>query len=70
VPVIARWNGVAWSLVAGPVFPASYYLQELRGVAALSAHNAIAVGDVAASPSGQTLVEQYTTPKLGILCGG
>jgi hypothetical protein len=67
VPVIERWNGNTWSLIASPTLPSNY--AQLNGVLALSMNNAIAVGQWSGTSGSQTLVEQYTTPKLGILCG-
>jgi hypothetical protein len=66
-PVIERWNGAAWSLITSPSLPSNY--AQLNGVLALSMNNATAVGQWSGTSGYQTLVEQYTTPKLGILCG-
>src|SRR5712691_7366800 len=49
-PLIERWNGAAWKVVAGPNVEA-----DLAGVAATSATNAWAVG----FSSGRTLIEHW-----------
>lgn len=48
-PLIERWDGSAWQSVTGPTLPSGALAGELRGVAALSAMDAWAVGDYTAS---------------------
>lgn len=47
--LIERWDGSAWHVVAGPTLPDGSFGGELKGVAALSATDAWAVGGYAAS---------------------
>jgi hypothetical protein len=48
-PLIERWDGSAWRAVASPTLPAGALAGELRGVVALSATDAWAVGEYTAS---------------------
>lgn len=48
-PLIERWDGGAWHVVAGPALPSGAFGGELRGVVALSPTDAWAVGDYTAS---------------------
>jgi len=48
-PLIERWDGGAWHVVAGPTLPSGAFGGELRGVVALSPTDAWAVGDYTAS---------------------
>ncbi len=48
-PLIERWDGSAWRIVASPALPAGALAGELNGVVALSATDAWAVGDYTAS---------------------
>ena len=48
-PLIERWNGSAWQVSAGPTLPSGALAGELKGVVALSATDAWAVGDYTAS---------------------
>lgn len=48
-PLIERWDGSAWQVVAGPALPSGAFGGELRGVVALSPTDAWAVGDYTAS---------------------
>lgn len=48
-PLIERWNGTAWQIVAGPTLPSGALGGQLKGVAALSAMDAWAVGEYTAS---------------------
>ncbi|HET8908320.1 MAG TPA: hypothetical protein VFN11_15290, partial [Ktedonobacterales bacterium] len=48
-PLIERWNGTSWQVVAGPSLPSGAFGGELRGIVALSPTDAWAVGDYTAS---------------------
>jgi hypothetical protein len=48
-PLIERWNGTAWQIIASPTLPSGALAGELSGVVALSATDAWAVGDYTAS---------------------
>lgn len=48
-PLIERWDGAAWRVVSNPALPAGSFAGALRGVVALSATDAWAVGDYTAS---------------------
>ncbi len=48
-PLIERWDGSAWQIVASPALPSGALAGELRGVFALSTTDAWAVGDYTAS---------------------
>ncbi len=48
-PLIERWDGSAWQIVASPTLPSGALAGELSGVVALSATDAWAVGDYTAS---------------------
>lgn len=48
-PLIERWDGTAWRIVTAPTLPSGSLAGELRGVVALSATDAWAVGDYTAS---------------------
>lgn len=48
-PLIERWNGSAWQVGASVALPSGALAGELKGVVALSATNAWAVGDYTAS---------------------
>ena len=48
-PLIERWTGTAWEVVAAPGLPNGAVSGRLRGVAAISATDAWAVGDYTAS---------------------
>lgn len=48
-PLIERWDGGAWQVIATPALPSGAFGGELRGVVALSPTDAWAVGDYTAS---------------------
>ena len=48
-PLIERWDGTGWQMVAGPALPSGAFGGELQGVVALSASDAWAVGNYTAS---------------------
>lgn len=48
-PLIERWDGTAWHAVGGPTLPSGALGARLRGVVALSANDAWAVGEYTAS---------------------
>lgn len=48
-PLIERWDGGAWQVVAGPALPSGAFGGELHSVVALSQTDAWAVGDYTAS---------------------
>ncbi len=48
-PLIERWDGGAWQIVASPTLPSEALAGELNGVVALSETDAWAVGDYTAS---------------------
>lgn len=48
-PLIERWNGSAWQVIASPALPAGALAGGLRSVVALSAGDAWAVGEYTAS---------------------
>jgi len=45
-PVIQHWNGTRWTRVAAPAAPANTSHQDLNGIAAVSATEIYAVGDI------------------------
>ncbi|HEY1389700.1 MAG TPA: hypothetical protein VGF38_14250 [Ktedonobacterales bacterium] len=47
-PLIERWDGTAWQIIASPALPAGAFAGELKGVVALSTTDAWAVGDYTA----------------------
>jgi hypothetical protein len=48
-PLIERWDGSAWQVIATPALPSGAFGGELRGVVSLSPTDAWAVGDYTAS---------------------
>lgn len=48
-PLIERWDGTVWRVIAGPALPDGAFGVKLHGVVALSATNAWAVGEYTAS---------------------
>jgi hypothetical protein len=48
-PLIERWNGMSWQVVGSPTLPNGAFGGKLRGVVALSATDAWAVGEYTAS---------------------
>jgi hypothetical protein len=48
-PLIERWNGSAWQVIASPTLPSGALAGELKGIVALSAMDAWAVGNSTAS---------------------
>ncbi len=48
-PLIERWDGAAWKVVASPTLPSGAFGAKLHSVVALSATNAWAVGEYTAS---------------------
>lgn len=48
-PLIERWDGASWQAVSGPALPSGSFGGELKGVVALSATDAWAVGNYTAS---------------------
>jgi hypothetical protein len=65
--LIERWNGSAWSAVAGPAAePAG---AELKSIAAISANNIWAVGDFNAGGGFQTLIEHFNGSTWQVMPG-
>ncbi len=59
-PLIERWNGSAWQVVASPALPNGALAGELSGVAALSATDAWAVGNYTAGDhTSRTLIAHW-----------
>jgi len=54
--LILRWNGTAWTRVPSPDPGGSRFVDSLRGVAAISAANAWAVGYISNGASNQSLI--------------
>ena len=68
-PLIERWNGRQWSIVAGAPLPAGFDGGVLSGIEGVSAHNIWAVGDSfnIATELTQSLIEHWNGKQWSIV---